>query len=175
MKKIEDLAAYIFIIAVSVLSLISILGIWDFFDRDVISKSIQTLGLLAVVAVIVLVGGKFMEGRSQQAGEVVPFVPSPAFKIIRQITVTILIVSASFLAILGVLAIWEVIDDKDVLYKSISSVAVLAFGAFVIVITSLEREGNRLMHKEGRGISGGAILLIAFLIYVFFSFFRFFW
>jgi hypothetical protein len=174
MKKIEDLAAYIFIIAVAVLSLISILGVWDFFNQDVIAKSLQTLGLLAVVAIIVMVAGKFVEGRSQQAGEVVPFMPSPAFKVIRQITVTILIISASFLAILGVLAIWEVIADKNVLYKAISSVGVLAFGAFVIVITSLEREGNRLMHREGRGISGGAILLVIFLVYILFSFFRFF-
>ena len=33
MKKIEDFAAYIFILAVAILSLVSIFGVWDFFRK----------------------------------------------------------------------------------------------------------------------------------------------
>jgi uncharacterized protein YggT (Ycf19 family) len=172
MRKIEDVAAFIFIIAVGVLSAISMLGVWDFFNKDVISKSTETLGLLALVAIIVMVAGKFIEGRSQQeAGTAMPVLPNPVFKTIRQITLTILIISVSLLAILGVLAIWEVIKDKDVLYKSLSSVGIIAFGTLIITITSLEREGNRLMNREGKSFSAGTIVLILFLAYVLFSFF----
>jgi hypothetical protein len=172
MKKIEDVAAFVFIVAVGVLSVISMLGVWDFFKQDVITKSFETLGLLALVAVVVMVAGKFIEGRGQQeVGMATPALPSPAFKIVRQITLTILIISVSLLAILGVLAIWEVIKDKDVLYKSLSSVAILAFGSLIIVITSLEREGNRLMNQEGKKFSAGTIVLILFLLYVLFTFF----
>ncbi len=62
-------------------------------------------------------------------------------------TLTILVVSTSVLAVFGVLAIWDVITDKDILYKSLSSVGIIAFSSLIIVMTSLEREGNRLMNK----------------------------
>lgn len=169
MKKIEDAAAFIFVVAVAVLSIVSILGVWDFFKQDVINKSFETLGLLALVAVVVMVAGKFIEGRSQQTDGAVIVVPNPGFKVVRQITLVILIVSASLLAILGVLAIWEVVKDKDVLYKSMSSVAILAFGAFMITATSLEREGNNLMKKEGSSFSWGGLVVVMFLVYLIFT------
>ncbi len=175
MKKIEDGAAFFFVTAVSILSLISILGIWKIFDSDVISKSFQTLGLLALVAIIVMVAGKFMESRSAQVEGVVSDVPNPTFKSIRRMTVGILITSVSFLAILGVLAIWDVIADKDVLYKALGSVGVLAFSSFIIVVTSLHREGNPHFDGKGKSISGGTIALIIFLLYILFSFFGRFW
>ena len=175
MKKIENFAAFVFIIAVGVLSIIAMLGVWDFFSKDVISKSFETLGLLAFVAIVVMVAGRFIEGRSQQETNIViSVIPNPAFKIIRQITLTILIISVSLLAILGVLAIWEVIKDKDVLFKSLSSVGIIAFGAFIITVTSLEREGNNFLNQKGKSFSAGTIVLIIFLVYLLFSFFRFF-
>src|SRR3989344_1809657 len=166
MKKIENFAAFVFIIAVGVLSIIAMLGVWDLFSKDVITKSFETLGLLALVAIIVMVAGKFIEGRSQQSSTVIPADTNPAFKVIRQITLTILIVSVSFLAILGVLAIWEIIKDKDVLYKSLSSVGILAFGSLVITMTSLEREGNNFMKREGKSFSWSTVVLIIVLLYL---------
>jgi uncharacterized protein YggT (Ycf19 family) len=168
MKKIEDFAAFVFIVAVGVLSVISVLGIWDFFNKDVINKSFETLGLLAFVAVVVMLAGRFIEGRSiQEAGAQLPAIPNPAFKVIRQITLTILIVAVSLLAVLGVLAIWEVIKDKDVLYKSMSSVGVLAFGALIITMTSLQGEGKEFMgNKNGKGFSVGGVVFILVLLYL---------
>ena len=162
MKKIEDYAAFAFVYVVGILSVISILGVWDFLNKDVITKSFQTLGLLAFVAVVVMVATKFIEGRSQspQAESSIPVIPNPAFKIIRQITLTLLIISVSILAILGVLAIWEVIKDKDVLFKSMSSVGILAFGAFIITMTSIQREGGSFVNRNGKNISLGTIILI---------------
>jgi hypothetical protein len=169
MKKIEDVAAFIFVVAVAVLSIVSILGVWDFFNQDVINKSFETLGLLAFVAVVVMVAGKFIEGRMGQTENIAPVLPNPTFKVIRQMALTVLIVSVSLLAVLGVLAIWEVIKDKDVLYKSMSSIGILAFSAFIITATSLEREGNNFMSKERKGSSWGAIILVIFLAYWIFS------
>ena len=168
MKKIQDVAGFFFIIAVAVLSVISILGIWDFFDKDVISKSFQTIGLLAFVAIVVMIAGRFID-RGPAVGIATP-VPNPVFKSIRHLTLGILIVSASLLALLGVLAIWEVIADKDVLFKSIGSVAVLAFSSFLMVITCLEREGSALLHRN-KSISVGGTIVLLLLAYLIFSVF----
>lgn len=172
MRKIEDAAAFLFIIAVAILSVVSVLGVWDFFNHDVITKSFETLGLLAVVAVVVMVAGKFIEGRSQQSDQMLATLPNPTFKSIRQITLAILIISVSFLAILGVLAIWQVISDKDTLYKALSSVGILAFTSFIIVMTALEREGNYFMNKDGKGSSVGGVVVVLVILYVLFMLMR---
>ncbi len=174
MRKIQDIAGFLFIVAVSILSLVSVLGIWNFFSREVITKSFQTLGLLAVVAVIVIIAGRFIEGR-QEVDILGVEAPNEFFKIIRRTTLTCLIVFASLLALLGVLAIWDVITDKNVLYKSIGTLATLSFGSFIIVMTCLERENNPIFKKQGKSFSVGAIVLIIIGIYLFFSFSRYFW
>lgn len=138
MKSIKNIAASFFVVAVTILSVISVMGVWDIFDGDVIVKSFQTLGLLAFVAVITMAAGQHMENRS----EAVPAeMPSPLWGMIRKATLTILIVSVSLLALLGVLSIWEIIQDKDILYKSLSSLTILAFGALIIVVTCRNMEG----------------------------------
>ena len=75
----------------------------------------------------------------------------------------VLIVAVTLLALFGVLAIWNVIADKDVLYRSLSSIAILAFAAFVVVITCLKREGGSL---AGRKVSAGGVIGIIILAYV---------
>ena len=174
MKNIQNIAATFFITAVCILGLVSILGIWDFFNKDVITKSFETLGLLAVVAVIVMVAGRFVEARSLQDQNAALVIPSPIFKGIRKATLSLLIVSVSVLALLGVLAIWDVILDKNVLYKSIGSVAVLGFTALIIVVTCLERENNPLLHRNS-GNSVGMIIGIIILGYLMFAFSKMFW
>ncbi len=171
MKTIKNVAASLFIIAVVILSAISILGVWKIFSNDVIVKSFETLGLLAVVSAITMVAGKFIEAKNQTA-ETVPEVPSPAFKAIRQSTLVVLIVSGSILALLGVLSIWDVITNKDVLYKSLGSLAILAFSSLIIVATCLEMEGFRNSGEKGRNISGGNIIAGLFLFFILFMLFR---
>ncbi len=142
MRKIQTFASYFFIIAVAILTVISIMGIWKVFDTDVIFKSFQTLGLLAVVAIIVMIAGQYMEGKSHPDE---PVLPSPVFISIRKATLVILIVAVSFLALLGILSIWDVIADKDILYKSLGSLATLAFSSFLIVMTCMGQEGSLIM------------------------------
>jgi|SRR3989344_3534823 len=176
MTKIQDIAAFLFITAVAVLSLISVLGVWNLFDKDVITKSFSTLGLLALVAVIVMVAGRFVGGHSSQGSDGVTTVatPNPMFPVIRKITLTILIITASLLALLGVMAIWELIKDKEVLYKSLGTLGIFAFGAFVMTLTCLEREGK--LQRGGKGISIGAIAGIIFIAWILFAWLgRVFW
>jgi hypothetical protein len=171
MKIIQDFAAFIFAAAVAVLGAISILGVWNFFDQDVIVKSFETLGLLAVVAIVIIVAGKFIEPKDAQ-GQAVAQVPNPVFRALRRVTLGVLILSAALLALLGVLVIWDVVADSDVLFKSIGSLAVMAFCSFIIVMTCLEREGNP--HFGGTKMSVGTIVLLIFGLYLMVSFGSFF-
>ena len=175
MKTIQDIAGFLFIAAVAFLSVISVLGVWDFFSQDIINKSFETMGVLALVAIVVMVAGRFIEGRADG----VAVVPNPAFKSIRYATLSLLIIFVSALALLGVLAIWDVIADKDVLYKSLSSVAILAFAAFVMVVTCLEREDSPLLRGGGGNSSGGwsvgGVIGVLVLLSLLFSFGRLLW
>jgi hypothetical protein len=179
MKTLQDSAGLFFATAVSILSVISVLGIWDFFSQDVINKSFETIGLLALVAIVIIVAGHFVGNHADSTVPSAPVMPNPIFKSIRYATLTLLIICVSALALLGVLAIWDVIPDKDVLYKSLSSVAILAFGAFVIVLTCLEREDSPLLkgggdNGGGRSWSIGGVIGLLIVIYIIFSFSRLF-
>jgi len=178
MKKIADIASYFFVLAVTVLSTISILGIWEFFDRDVIYKSFESIGLLAIVAIIIIVADHFISGKSSvanlQANEVT-HQPAPAesesiaiFRGLRVFTLTTLIISVALLAFFGILAIWEVLAG-EVLHKSIASIAVSAFVSLIIVITCLEREKSHFL--KNRNISGGMVLLLIIFAWLAFNFF----
>lgn len=164
MNKIHSLSSGFFVLSVAILSLISILGVWDFFSGDVIMKSFQTLGLLAFISVVVIVSGRFIEGRTEGVPTI--FVPNPIFKSIRQATLGVLIVSSALLALLGVLSIWEVITDKEVLFKSLSSLGIIAFASLIIVVTCLEREDSPLL-KQNSKVSFGGVVIGAILLYIF--------
>lgn len=178
MKTIQNIASGIFIGAVSVLSLISILGVWDIFNKDVISKSFATLGILAVVAVVVMVAGRFVGGgeAADPTVPIVPTAPNPTFRIVRIATLGALIVSAVLLAFLGVCSVWDIITDKAILYKSLSSLTIIAFSSFVIVLTCLERENSPLLKRAGRMHPGGviAVIIIFMVLSMFMNLFRFF-
>jgi hypothetical protein len=172
MKIIQEWAALFIVIAVSVLSAVAIMGIWEFFSKDVIEKSFQTLGMLALVAIIIMIAGRLIENRSSIDNSGVVDVPNPMWKSVRVVTLTTLIVSVSLLAFTGVLAIWEVIKDKDMISKSLSSLGVLSFGAFIIVMVCLEREGklNNSHFHLSIGSATSIFVLIIFA-YIFLSFF----
>ncbi|MDD5165177.1 MAG: hypothetical protein PHG25_01385 [Candidatus Pacebacteria bacterium] len=173
MKNIQNITAFIFIGAIIILTGISVLGVWNVFGGDVILKSTQTLGLLAIVSIIIIVAGKFLN--HQQEGVIpVPQAPDPSFRSIRQIILTVLIISLSILAILGVLTIWDAFSDHSVLYKSLGSVAILAFSSFLIVLTCLDRENSPILHKKDVNSPGPLIVLLVLAgIYFFFSAFLF--
>jgi hypothetical protein len=160
MKKLQDWAALVFIACVALLAVISVLGIWKLLNDDVIGKSMETIGLLGAVAIIIIVAGKFV-GRGQAEGQASEVV-NPVFTGIRTGTVSLLIVSVSLLALFGVLSIWEVLS-KDVLHKSLASLAVVAFDAVVIMVACMTRENHQFFHG-GEKFSIGRVLGVLLLV-----------
>lgn len=142
MRKLQNTAAVFFICAVFILTLVSVFGVWDVFGGDVVWKSFQTLGLLSLVALIIIKAGKVMDDK---AGAVTA--PLEIFSSLRKIAFAILIVSASLLALLGVMSIWDVIADKDVLYKSLGSLAIIAFSAGIVKVTCDAMDGESVAHN----------------------------
>lgn len=170
MRSIHNAASAFFVCAVAILAGISILGVWDLFSGDVIVKSFQTLGILALFSLVVIVAGRYLEAKPVDvAGQVpMPYLPSPIFRTMRQSALGVLIVSAVLLALVGIMSVWDVISDKSVLYKSLSSLGILAFACFIIVVTCLEREDNPMLKNQMK-LSGGAIVGLIVLGYIFLS------
>lgn len=162
--RVQNWAAGVFVASVAVLTAVSILGIWKVFDRDVIEKSLETLGLLALVSFVVIVAARYVGSATASA---VPPPPNPAFRATRNITLVTLIGSAVLLAFLGVLAIWDIIADEQVVYKAISSLALIGFSSFVIVLICLERERGAFWQKHSKSISGWSILGVLIGVWVF--------
>ncbi len=134
---VQNTAAGLFIFCTTVLTGISVLGVWDFFSGDVISKSFETIGLLAFVAIVVIAASHYVGDTTKAA---IPVAPNPIFRTIRTITVASLIGSAILLAFLGVMSIWNVINNSDILGRSMSSLAIIALSSFIIILICLERE-----------------------------------
>lgn len=172
MKKIQDGSAFIFIICVLVLTVISIMGVWDVLGKDVITKSMQTVGLLAVVSMIVIAAGKFVDSKKQMAIDPVtntaievPVQINQGFPVIRHITVVLLIIATTMLALLAVLGIWDVLSGET-LHKSLSSIAIIVFSSLIIVAVSMERENNKLLKTK---ISGGLVFIVIVVAWIAFT------
>ncbi|MGH7250040.1 MAG: hypothetical protein ACREGC_03630, partial [Minisyncoccia bacterium] len=117
MKRIQNGTAMFFIFSVFFLSVVSIFGVWDLIQGDVVTKSFETLGLLSVVALVVMIAAKHLGSKEIQDPNM-PAVPDPIFRSIRKTTLVFLIMSISVLVLLGILAIWDVIKDANLLNKS---------------------------------------------------------
>ncbi len=157
MKAIQNIAAYLFIAAVAILSIVSILGVWEVVEDEMITKSFLTIGLLGVVAIIVIAAGRFID--STPADDMNSLAWAATFKSIRHVTLGSLIISAVLLAFLGVLAIWEVIDDMDVLMRAIGTLAIIGFASLIIVMVSMERENRAAKPGEAVRMSVGTVIL----------------
>lgn len=177
MKKLQNWSGFIFIICTAFLAVVAILGIWQILSDDVVIKSEKTIGLLALVAIIVIIAGRFTDSKKQSIVDIngvehaeVPDI-NPAFTIIRHGTLVILIAAVTFLALFGVLAIWDVLSG-EVLSKSLASIGILAFASLIVVVTCLEREHHKFMERK---LSGWMIFLIIIFMWplLSFLFFRF--
>lgn len=183
MKKVADFSAYFFIFAVVLLCIISILGIWALLQDDVIVKSFKTLGVLTLVAVIIIVADHFMSPKRNEvnagASNQNPSLPNnmsqtttlqteSGFHVLKISTVVTLITSAVMLALLGIMSIWEILS-RDVLHKSLSSIALIGFSSLIIIFVCIERDGGS--SSLSKKISGpGAIILLIIGAYLAFTF-----
>ncbi len=170
MKQIADGAAQFFILAVVLLSAISIFGIWELMDGEVVFKSFLTIGLLAGVAIILMVADSFRNsGVVSEVNDQNNLVANgyhPIFSPIRQFTLSSLVGSVALLALFGILAIWEVLEG-DVLMRSLASIAVIGFSSLVIVVTCLKRENSPLLKKNI--VSGGTFVGGLFFLWILLS------
>ncbi|MDP2593700.1 MAG: hypothetical protein Q8P52_03575 [bacterium] len=158
MKAIQDGISFFFIAIVFVLSAISIFGVWEIFDGDVIYKSFLTLGLLSVISIIIMIAGRFIDNKPAD-GLIVPAVVNPAFGSIRRIMLGALIVSAAVLALLGVSAIWEVMKG-EVLWKAVGSIGIICFASFLVVMTCREREMTLSDDPHKKNVSLGTVIVL---------------
>lgn len=160
MRAVQDTVAFFFIAMVVILAGIAIFGVWEIFEEDVIGKSFMTLGLLSIIAVIIMVAGRFVDNKSDAAALAVP---NPAFGSIRRMMLGVLIASATLLALLGVLAIWEVLTRGEVLFKSLGSIGIIAFASLLVVMTCREREMVLSGDSRKKNFSLGTIIILVFV------------
>ena len=60
-KIIENIAVAIFIMSVVILTLLAVLAIWDVLEKDVLWKSLSTIGILAFASLVVIVAARAVE------------------------------------------------------------------------------------------------------------------
>jgi hypothetical protein len=65
-ESVKKLVALILAISVTIFTLIAILGIWDVFNKDVIGKSLSTMGVLVFSCSITLIIMKIIEDKNQE-------------------------------------------------------------------------------------------------------------
>lgn len=156
--KIKELASLLFMLCVLILSLISILGIWDLVPDDLVEKSMATIALITFTSLIVAFAATLSRHGEKTGVENVPAPINPTFPIIRKMSTTLLITAVILLTLIGVLSIWELFPE-EILFQSLSTIAVLAFAFFIIMISCLMNEKKTLNH-DGKWSIGKIIIYI---------------
>ena len=166
MKILKHIALFIFLVAIIILTIISLLAVWEILEEseDFMSKAILTFLILTLVAGIILLAGK----TARRDGEVETSVsPVPGLRKIRQITSVILIVVSIVLVFLAIFAIWFTEEEGDLFARALGSLAILAVSGFVIGTTCLIGEKKLDIFAE-RSLSVWKIFAIL-LLYSLFS------
>ncbi|MGH7141195.1 MAG: hypothetical protein ACREGH_00985 [Minisyncoccia bacterium] len=158
MKKIKNWIVEIFIICVSVLSFVAVLGIWGVFTFDILLKLVQTLWIVALVAVAVIVAAPFIGKRASAADPPASALPDPMFTQIRRYTLDLLVVGVSLFALIGIISIWLIYDN--IISKSLVSIVALAFCEFIVVVICRECEGNPRYGGSNTVVLALALLLV---------------
>lgn len=74
-RKISDVVGLFFVFCVGVLTLVCLLGVWDFIEGDVILKTLATVGIVAFASVISLFASKSMGDGDEGVNEISPYLP----------------------------------------------------------------------------------------------------
>lgn len=61
MKQVQNVAVWILITCVVLMTFVAILSIWDIFSKDAFWKSLSTIGVVAFSSLIVVVAAKSLE------------------------------------------------------------------------------------------------------------------
>lgn len=77
LRGIQQVAVIVFIICVVILTVVSVLAIWDVFGDDVLYKSLSTIGVISFASFIVILAAKAVEKYGgHSASEKNPFNPT---------------------------------------------------------------------------------------------------
>lgn len=63
---------------------------------------------------------------------------SDVFYMIKRVTAWVMIISATMFALVGVLAVWEVLGESagDVVWRAFASLAIIAFASLIVNVAS---------------------------------------
>lgn len=155
MTKIANYATYFFILTTLALTVVSIGGIWGALNEDVVWKSFESIGLIAIASVVVLVVEAFSDKKAVSQEEASEYMEAlHVFSFLHRISVTLIIVSLVVCVSLGLLSIWEIMDT-DGLYKAVSSIATIGFYALITLGVCISRE-RKISSTEIVGMNAGA-------------------
>lgn len=152
MTKIANYATYFFILTTLVLTLVSVAGIWGALNEDVIAKSFASVGLIAIASVVVLIVEAFSDKKAVTKEEAADYMEAmQIFSFLHRISVTLIIVSLAVCVFLGLLSIWEIMNEAG-FSKSISSIATIGFYALITLGVCINRE-KKIKNTEVIGAS----------------------
>ncbi len=64
MSHLKQIAIYTLVTAVAILTLIAVLSIWDVLSKEVLGKSLSTIGVVAFGALIVVIASQALENKN---------------------------------------------------------------------------------------------------------------
>ncbi|MDP3988815.1 MAG: hypothetical protein Q8P93_01110 [bacterium] len=154
MKNFANISAAIFIVLIIIATALSMLGIWELLSDEIFSKSIQTIALISVVAVILMVADHVSGMRAVDTETTLTVSEATYLQVfigIKKATFVILTLSVVFFAFMGILSIWDVITKGEIMEKSLGSIGVVAFSSILIMIACMEREGRSVKGSMSLG------------------------
>lgn len=100
------------------------------------------------------------------------------FTAIRKSAIILLGISIAALATIGILSIWEVIEKDDV-FRSLTSMGIISFSAFLVIVVAMEREGklmnyflNERKGQDPASIGWGRVVTVLLVVFVIWTFLR---
>jgi len=129
---IERVAVGALVFAVSLLTIVGLMAIWQWVDSDVLYKSMSTIGVVALAALVVV--GIARVAR-HYGGVAVPAATPPSAAWVGARNMLLGIVGAVFLIFAGlsIASIWDFVGS-DTLTKSLSSMGLLFISAVIMLV-----------------------------------------
>lgn len=139
----KNVSSVFFIGSTFFLAIIAIISVWAELSGNIFAKSALSIGLLFVVSLAVIIASRYMysDEELRASGDPSVFEESSLaiFAALRKSTVVILIVSSTILGLIGVLAIWDFIENNEVIGKTLATLGIIIFSSLVIILVCIIR------------------------------------
>lgn len=131
-RSIERIAVGTLVFSVSILSIVGLMAIWEMLSEDVLWKSFSTIGVLAVVALVIM-GIARVASNYYQNQPKMPQPESVEWRAARNVLLAIVGAAFLFFAALSIMSIWDFIGD-DSLWHAINSMILLCVSAVIMLV-----------------------------------------